>query len=71
MKHIVIGLKGKSEPVKFAHSVLGNYFSETDHGCYEAKPYEMKINTQFELMWNQIDDNACIILKELDYYIIN
>jgi hypothetical protein len=72
MKHTVTELEGKNEPINFAHSVLGNYFLETDHGCYEAQPSEMKIDTQSELLpCNQTDDNACIVLKELGYCIIN
>jgi hypothetical protein len=35
MKHTVTELEGKNEPISFSHSVLGNYFFETDYGCYE------------------------------------
>jgi hypothetical protein len=39
MKHTVMELEGKNEPINFSHSVLGNYFFEIDHGCYEAYKY--------------------------------
>jgi hypothetical protein len=65
-------LEGKNEPISFAHTVLGNYFLETDHGCYEAQPSEIQTDTQSELLpCNQTNDNACIVLKELGYCIIN
>jgi hypothetical protein len=38
MKHIVTKLEGKNEPISFAHTVLGNCFLETDHGCYASQP---------------------------------
>jgi hypothetical protein len=36
MKHTIIELEGKNYPIRFSHTVLGNYFLEIDHGCYEA-----------------------------------
>jgi hypothetical protein len=36
MKHTVTELEGKNDPVSFSHTILGNYFLETDHGCYEV-----------------------------------
>jgi hypothetical protein len=38
MKHTVTKLEGKNDLVSFAHTILGNYFLEIDHGCYEEKP---------------------------------
>jgi hypothetical protein len=72
MKHMVTELEGKNKPINFAHTLLGNYFLETDHGCYEAQPSETQIDTFYEfLLCNQTNDNTCIVLKELGYYIIN
>jgi hypothetical protein len=50
MKHTVTELEGKNKPIIFAHTVLGNYFLETDHGCYEAQPSETQTDTQSELL---------------------
>jgi hypothetical protein len=38
MKHMVMELEGKNEPISFSHTSLGNYFLEVDHGFYEAQP---------------------------------
>ena len=46
MKHTVTKLQGKNEPVSFAHSILGNYFFETDYGCYEAQIFEIPSELQ-------------------------
>jgi hypothetical protein len=46
MKHTVTELEGKNEPISFAHSVLGNYFFETDYGCYEAQTSEIPSELQ-------------------------
>jgi hypothetical protein len=71
MKHMVTKLEGKNEPIIFAHTILGNYFLEIDHICYEAQPSKTQTDRQSEFNpCDQIDDNACIILKELGYYII-
>jgi len=65
-------LEGKNEPINFSHTVLSNYFLETDLGCYESQPYEIQKYTQSELLpCDQTKDNACIVLRELDYCIIN
>ena len=59
-------LEGKNKSTIFAHSFLGNYFLETHHGCYEAQPSEMQIDTQSKLLpCNQTDDNACIVIRLL------
>jgi hypothetical protein len=51
---------------------LGNYFLETNLGCCESQPSKIQIDAQYEILpCNQIDDNACIILKEVGYFIIN
>jgi hypothetical protein len=72
MKHTVIELKGKNEPVSFAHTVLGNYFLETDHGCYEVRPSPIQTYTQSELLQcTQTDDNDCTILKTHGFCITN
>jgi hypothetical protein len=46
MKHTVTKLEGKNEPISFSHSVLGNYFFETDYGCYEAQTSEIPSKLQ-------------------------
>jgi hypothetical protein len=72
MKHTITKLEGKNEPIKFAHTILGNYILETDLGCYETQPYEIQTNTLSEFLpCDQTNDNACIVLRELGYCIIN
>jgi hypothetical protein len=46
MKHTVTKLEGKNEPISFSHSILGNYFFETDYGCYEAQTSEIPSELQ-------------------------
>jgi hypothetical protein len=45
MKHTIIELEGKNEPINFAHFVLGNCFLETNHSCNKTQPLEMHIDT--------------------------
>jgi hypothetical protein len=50
MKHTVTKLEGKNEPISFAHSFLGNYFFETDHGYYKAHTSEAQPYLQSKLL---------------------
>ena len=50
MKHNVMQLKGKNEPVNFSHSVLGNYFIELELGNYQAEEANDGSDTQPELL---------------------
>jgi hypothetical protein len=49
MKHTVKELEGKNDPISFVHSILGNYFFETDYGCYEARTSEIPSELQLGL----------------------
>jgi hypothetical protein len=46
MKHTVMELEGKNDPIIFAHSILGNYFLEIGYGCYEAHTFEIPSKLQ-------------------------
>jgi hypothetical protein len=50
MKHMIMELDDNNEPINFSHSIFGNYFLETDHGCYEAQTSKIQSNLQFELL---------------------
>jgi hypothetical protein len=70
MKHMVTELEGKNEPINFAHTVLGNYFLETDHGCYEAQTSEIHPDLQSKLL-PQTHNSACTILTNLGFSTTN
>jgi hypothetical protein len=70
MKHTMTKLEGKNEPIRFAHSFLGNYFFETDYGCYEVHNSEIPSELQSSL-FPQIHNNACTKLNNLKFSLAN
>ena len=64
MKHNVIQLEGKNEPVNFSSSVLGNYFLDLEPGNYQAEEATCESDTQSDLLqFSRID--------AIDYNIVN
>jgi hypothetical protein len=70
MKHIVKNLKGKNEPVSFDHSILGNCFSETDYGIYEAQTSEIPTELQLGL-YPRAHNGICPIITNLVFSFSN
>lgn len=50
MKHIVTPFEGKHEPVALVDLIFGNFFLETDLGCYIAQPSPVPPETQLDLL---------------------
>ena len=60
MKYNVTQLEGKNEPIKFSHSVLGNYFIELEPGNYQVEEANDESDTQPELLqFSQVDNIDC------------
>ena len=70
MKHNVMQLEGKNEPMNFSHSVLGKYFIELELGNYQAEEAGSDSNTQSELLqfsWtDNIDCNIVNLVSNLE-----
>jgi len=68
MKHMVIELEGKNEPISFTHTSLGNYFLEVNHGCYATQPSSIQTNEHSKLLhYTRTETNDCTIV-ELDRF---
>jgi len=58
--------------MSFSHTVLGNCFLETSHGCYETHPSSLQIETQSKLLhYTWIDAKDCTIVKTHVFFITN
>jgi hypothetical protein len=70
MKHTVTELEDKNEPISFSHSILGNYFFETDYSCYEEYTYEIPSELQ-SCLHPQIHNSPCPVLTNLRFSLTN
>ena len=57
MKHTITPFEGKNKVIAFANLIFGNFFLETDPGCYLAQPSLVQLDTQLELLPSPISGN--------------